>query len=78
MLGVAGAGMLAHALYSSAGVGKPDLSGFFDDWVYNGVYMAAARGLPAARDSTDRRSGPPGLVAGGLVPLGRSATSTGP
>ena len=59
----AGAGLLAHALYSVGDVGKPGLSGFFDDWVYNGVVHGCSRRMPAARDS--RAEGARGLAARG-------------
>ncbi len=36
------AGGIAHGLYTTGGVGKPGLSAFFDDWVYHGVFLAAA------------------------------------
>ena len=67
LLGAAGAGMLAHALYSVGGLGKPGLSGLFDDWVYNGVYMAAAvacllRGILVQKERAAWL-----LVAGGLA-----------
>jgi diguanylate cyclase (GGDEF)-like protein len=66
LLAIAAAGLLAHALYAVGGVGKPGLSEFFDDWVYNGVFglAAAACVWRAALVSRERLAW--ALVAGGL------------
>ena len=31
-----------HAMYTVGGIGKPDLGGLFNDWVYHGVFLSAA------------------------------------
>ena len=55
LVGIAVAATFAHALYSIFGVGKPGLSGVFDDWVYHGALIAASlacllRGLLVRRE----------------------------
>ena len=42
LLSVAAAGLVAHGLFTIAGVGKPGLSSLFNDWVYHSVFALAA------------------------------------
>ena len=55
LLCAAAAGVLLHGAFTIAGVGKPGLSGFFNDWVYHGVFSLAAaacllRGILVSRE----------------------------
>jgi diguanylate cyclase (GGDEF)-like protein len=39
---VAFAALAAHAAHTGLGVGGPELNGFFDEWLYNGLMLGAA------------------------------------
>jgi two-component system, cell cycle response regulator len=40
-MALAGLALLAYALHTALGLGPPELDGFFDDWVYCGLIIAA-------------------------------------
>jgi hypothetical protein len=42
LLGVSLAGLVLHAVHTSTGAGGAGLDGFFNDWIYNAVVLAAA------------------------------------
>src|SRR6266496_504683 len=55
LLAVAAAATFAHALFTVFGLGKPELAGVFNEWVYDGVLVVCStacllRGLLVRRE----------------------------